>query len=156
MSFPSTWSNGKSTSRNFCESASSEQRNLVFFDPDKGLKTDAISHGRARKVEYLYLDELEAAFKRGPSVLVIQFLPFAKASEFVDKVVRRIFHRLNVGEIATFRTPNVVFFLIPQAQHSKMLRERSNGVTQVWHSEIRVVWHLQKAQGRDETTPSEE
>jgi len=142
--------------REFLESATSNKRDLVFFDPDNGLRTQAAPHEKVRSVKFLYLDELEAGFKSGLSVLLIQFLPFARPSEFVDKVVRQIFRRLDVEEIACFHTPNVVFFLIPQAQHTEMLRERSARVKAVWHPEMRVVWHPQKmAQGSDETTPSE-
>ncbi|MBZ5668317.1 MAG: hypothetical protein LAO04_01125 [Acidobacteriia bacterium] len=142
--------------RKLLESAASNKRDLVFFDPDNGLKTNAAPHERVRSVKFLYLDELEAGFKSGFSVLLIQFLPFANPSEFVDKRVRQIFRRLDVAEITCFHTPNVVFFLIPQAQHSETLRERSDRVKAIWHPEMRVVWHPRKmAQGADETTPSE-
>ncbi len=114
-------------------------RDLVFFDPDKGLRP-----GKVRPVEWISLDELAAAFQSGLSVLVIQFLPFARPSEFVDKRLRQIFRRFHAREIASFQTPNVVFFLIPQAQHSQMLRELSDRVKAEWVPEIRVVWHSQQ------------
>ena len=140
----------------FFEASRKDKRSLVFFDPDKGLCTEQNPLARVRSVERLYFDELEDGFKRGLSVLVIQFLPFANQSEFVKKSVRDIFRRLRVESIAYFQTQRVVFFLIPQPRHSETLRERSERVSNVWHPEIRAVWQRRETgQGPDQSTLSE-
>jgi len=142
--------------RDFLECAKSKEHDLAFFDPDNGLKTKVSPRERIRSVSFLYLDELKAAFNRGLSMLVIQFLPFAKQLEFVDRRVGQILRGLEVEEIACFRTQHAVFFLIPQAQHSEMMKERSECVNEVWHRKIRVTWHMRElTQGSDQTTPSE-
>lgn len=140
----------------FFEASGKDNRDLVFFDPDKGLCTEQNPLARVRSVERLYFDELEDGFKSGFSVLVIQFLPFAKRSEFVKKTVCDMFRRLRVGSVACFQTQRVVFFLIPQPQHLAMLRQRSERVSDVWHPEIRVVWQTpETGQGLGQSTPSE-
>jgi hypothetical protein len=123
--------------RDFLECAVTRNCDLVFFDPDTGLKIETPPPERARQLEFLYLDELKDALEAELSVLIIQFLRFNEA-KFVEDRARQIFRLLNIEEITCFIAPKVVFFLLPQGKHSRTLRERGDRVEALWHPEIRV------------------
>jgi hypothetical protein len=105
---------------------------LVFFDPDVGLAPSAGKLNNKR----LHVEELGSAFKRGHSVLVIQFRWFKK--DWIRQHANRIRTATRAAEIYTFRTPDVVFFLAVQQRHVEFFRRRAKEVKKLWASKVRI------------------
>lgn len=124
----------------------SEGKDLLFFDPDNGLETKGVPAGRKGSSKFLYLDELLCAFNKQHSILIFQFYRQIAPEVVINRRAEQIFSRLDVKEIASFKTNNVIFFLIPQTKHLKELKERSEQVGKVWAGQIQPCWHRRTAQ----------
>ena len=121
--------------------ACSKGMELVFFDPDIGLEVRGVRAGPKRSPEYLYFEELSRAFDAEHSILVFQFFMKRKAEDIVNERTSQIFSRLDVAEIASFKTRGVIFLLISQAKHLGELKKRSEQVRKVWGEQIQPSWH---------------
>jgi hypothetical protein len=121
-------------------------RDLVFFDPDNGLEVKRKPRGRKGSSRFLYLDELSAAFEAAHSIVIFQFYLFKKPEDVIKERTNQILSRLEVEEIASFHTDNVVFFLIPQAKHLNALNERTAKVRKAWVGQIQACWHFRTGQ----------
>jgi hypothetical protein len=113
---------------------------LVFFDPDNGIEVK-LRVGRKGSSKYLYWDEIERFWKAGHSVLIYQHFPHVKRAPFIGTKARQLADTTGAPLVISFRTPHVVFFLVPQAERRNYFRGRSAGVAQRWGSEIRVAYH---------------
>jgi hypothetical protein len=138
-----------------------EGRDLVFFDPDNGLEVKGLPAGRKGSSKFLYFDELSRAFNRQHSILVFQFFMKIAAEKVINERTKQVFSRLDVDEIASFKTNNVIFFLIPQTKDLKQLKERSERVGKVWSGQINPCWHhrtghVSDAEGTAELTVGDE
>jgi len=118
-----------------------EGKDLIFFDPDNGLEVKGVRRGRKDSSKYLYLDELSVAFNKQHSIVVFQFYRQIKAEDVINQRTSQIFSCLDVNKIASFKTPSVIFFLIPQPSHVDEMRERGEHVRQAWPGELCPVWH---------------
>jgi hypothetical protein len=130
--------------------ASAEGRELVFFDPDIGLEPRGAAAKRRRSVQHLYFDELASAFDSGHSILVFQFFMAIAAERVTSEKAYEVFSRLGAVEIASFKTDKVIFFLIPQPQHVRQMKERSVQVRSTWGKQIQPEWHSRTRGGRAE------
>lgn len=120
-------------------------RDLVFFDPDNGLEVKSTPRGRKNSSKFLYFEELSKTFSVGHSVLVFQFFMMQKPEDVISEKTGQIFSRLKVEEIATFNTPSVIYFLVPQSKHLHELRQRSEQVPNAWGKQIVPKWHSRGA-----------
>jgi len=118
-----------------------EGRDLVFFDPDNGFEINGVRPGTRGASKHLYFEELSLAFDKGPSIVVFQFFRQVNPEHVITKRALEIFSRLDVKEIVTFKTPSVIFFLIPQPRHVDEMKERCEQVRQAWPGELCAVWH---------------
>jgi len=116
-------------------------RDFVFFDPDNGLEVKGPPLGKRNSSKFLYFEELSKTFSMGHSVLVFQFFTRKKAEDVIAERTSQIFSCLDVNEIASFKTPAVIYFLIPQPSHVAEMKERGEQVRQAWPGEICPVWH---------------
>jgi len=105
---------------------------LVFFDPDVGLA----SSGGKHSTKWLQVKELGRTFKKGHSVLVIQFPWFKK--DWVRQCIKQIREATQAVKIYTFRAPNVAFFLAVQQRHVHFFRRRAKEVRKRWGSIVSV------------------
>jgi hypothetical protein len=85
---------------------------LIFFDPDNGLEIKSRPYGRKKSSKFLYWRELTHAFNAGKSILVYQHFIREKREQFITRLSLELCSRLNAPEVLSFRTPNVVFFLV--------------------------------------------
>jgi hypothetical protein len=127
----------------------SEGKDLIFFDPDNGLETRGAPAGRKGSSKFIYLDELLCTFNKQHSILVFQFFRQIAPEVVINQRTEQIFSRLYVDEIASFKTPSVIFFLIPQTKHLKELKERSEQVERAWAGQIHPCWHHRTTQISD-------
>ena len=126
----------------------SKGRDLVFFDPDTGLETKGAPFVKKRSRDHLYFDELSKAFGNQHSILVFQFFARVRAEAVIAEKTEQIFARLDVNDVASFRTPSVIFFLVPQRKHVDEMKERSEEVRERWGEQIRPKWHSRNCNSR--------
>jgi len=113
---------------------------LAFFDPDNGIEVK-LRVGRKGSSKYLYWDEIERLWKAGHSVLIYQHFPHVPRDHFMETKARELAHRTGAPLVISFRTPHVVFLLVPQPERRNYFRARSAEVAQRWDPEIRVAYH---------------
>jgi hypothetical protein len=107
---------------------------LVFFDPDNGWEVPSAPFRVKRSIKHLYSDELWSTFSRGHSILLYQH--FARPKEgrnaFVINTKKDLVSLTGATEVYSFRTTNVVFFLIPQVRHREKFRSRALDMRTIW------------------------
>jgi hypothetical protein len=116
----------------------SSNMDLVFFDPDNGIEVPSALKTRRNSKKYVYWEELGEAWESGLSLLVYQHFCREKRDLFIERLGEEFRTRLGSSEVYAIRTAHVVFFLVPQPQHSEILNEHANCAAEQWHKEIRV------------------
>jgi hypothetical protein len=114
---------------------------LVFFDPDNGIQVDSTKYGCRNSHKYLYWHEIERFWKAGHSLLIYQHFARVPRDLFIETKVHELADRTCAPLVISFRTPHVVFFLVPQPERWNYFRGRSAEVVQRWGSEFRFVYH---------------
>jgi len=114
---------------------------LVFFDPDNGMEVESVPLGTENSVKYLYWDEVRSAFERGYSLLIYQHFRRENRETFIKNLAVEFGRETGAKTVYSFRTPNVVFFLIPQEAHEGGLFQDSQEVEQLWRPQISLGRH---------------
>ena len=105
---------------------------LIFFDPDNGLQIESCKEGCKRSSKFLYWRELIATFGAGKSILVYQHFTREQRDDFIKRKSSEICKQLDVSEVLSFRTSNVVFFLIPQQKCTPYFKEKIAEAITIW------------------------
>lgn len=114
---------------------------LIFFDPDNGIEVKSKPYGRKGSSKYLYWRELVASFSAGHSLLIYQHFPRVPRGRFVQTIARELAVRTGAHEVYSFRTPRVLFLLVPQEQRQEFFQACSRKVTKVWGRQIQIASH---------------
>ncbi len=109
---------------------------LVFFDPDNGLEVKSVPLGRKHSSKYLYWPELIHAYRAGYSVLVYQHFPRKRRNTFVSTLAGELVVRAGCHRVWALRTTHVVFFLLPQRGHRRMLSCGLQQIATRWAGQI--------------------
>jgi len=108
---------------------------LIFFDPDNGINIRSRRYGNQYSSKFLYWCELICSFLAGHSILFYQHFRRTKGitrDQFIAELANEIIESIGVNEVFSFRTPHVVFFLLPQDRDLVLLRKLSIKVTELW------------------------
>jgi hypothetical protein len=108
---------------------------LLFFDPDNGMNVKSRRYGNQNSSKYLYWCELICSFWAGHSILIYQHFRRTKGidrDQFIAEMANEIIESIGVNEVLSFRTPHVVFFLLPQDRDLILLKKHSVKVTEIW------------------------
>lgn len=101
-----------------------EDADIVLLDPDNGLGRDEARY-RQEGPKFAYMDDLQAFWDRGQSIILYQHLGMGvPAEDFIGQKARLI--RTEVGVVETFalRFRGRAFIVIPQPLHEGQLRAR--------------------------------
>lgn len=129
---------------------------LVFFDPDNGMEVPSKPFGRYGSSKYLYWREVQTCFSSGHSLLIYQHFPRRRREEFIrtraEEFITKIseFAEKQVSCVYSYRTANVVFFLVPQPAHEALFAHAQDQVANIWVDQIKVqTWRpLESGTGR--------
>jgi hypothetical protein len=120
---------------------------LVFADPDNGIRTECldVSRHRSGAVKFAYLGELAAFAGRGRSLVVYHH---ADRTMTVEQQARRRLDDLArgvpvepVAAVRASRGTTRLFLVAATAPHSPCLRQRLTALTDSpWGAELRVYW----------------
>ena len=126
---------------------------LLFFDPDTGLKWKwSRSEGKASNA-HLYLDELQMTFDAGHSVLVYQQFPrFQRVprKQLVRELASRLCQLCRAPIVFSFSTSRVVFLLVPQLHLIDYFDGRCREVERNWNGWIGIAPHHATKKGTRE------
>jgi hypothetical protein len=114
---------------------------LVFFDPDNGMEVKSKPYGRKDSSKYLYWHELVQAFSNGYSALVYQHFPRERRASFISRMAEEMANRTRARRVYSFRTPYVVFLLLPSESQAAILERRIPRVSDTWSCQIGVHQH---------------
>lgn len=114
---------------------------LVFFDPDNGMEVKSKPCGRKDSSKYLYWHETEDFWKSGHSLLIYQHFPHVKRDPFIRTKARELADTTGAPLVISFRTPHVVFFLLPQQERRGFFHDRSEAAAGHWRGQIHVAYH---------------
>jgi hypothetical protein len=115
---------------------------LVFLDPDNGIEVPSTPYGRKGSSKYLYWREIETAFGRGHSLLIYQHVPRRPVAKFTRTISDELAERTGAMEIYVFRTPRVVFLLVPQKRHRDRLARACGRVLDRWSPHMELDRHV--------------
>ena len=107
---------------------------LVFFDPDNGIEIQSRPVGRKNSNKYVLLNELQAHWTAGKSLLIYQHFTYQKREQFIDTQCERLCETLQISraDILALTTPHVVFFLIMQTKHKASFEEQISSASSGW------------------------
>ncbi|HUL00851.1 MAG TPA: hypothetical protein VLX29_08355 [Nitrospirota bacterium] len=120
-------------------SETSKACDLIFFDPDNGLEVSSKHKGTKDSCKYLYWDELQKVYAEGQSVLLYQHFRREKREAMIATLSSQMMSRLGAPSVLAFRTPHVLFLLIPQQTHLSFFEKRAQEVAKRWHPEIKLI-----------------
>lgn len=113
-------------------------RTLIFFDPDNGLEVKSVSKKSRNSSKYLYWDEVERAWGRGSSLLIYQHFIRENRETYLRRLADLFRSRLAANHIFVVRTANVAFFLVCQANHAEILRQRVEQISVRWKGQVSI------------------
>ncbi len=123
----------------FLETA--KESDLVFFDPDNGMEVQSAPFGRKNSSKYLFWHEVIATYEQGHSLLIYQHFRRQERTQFIRKFSAEFEDKLSAPEVFSFRTKNVVFFLIPQKRHLEVMTKACVVIAEGWQGQIAVDYH---------------
>jgi len=121
---------------------STEDIQLIFFDPDDGLANigTAKTHrkkGHKKSSKKIFKDEVETPFNKGFSVLLYQHFMRKERKQFTSDLAHNMMTLLRTTTAVSFSTPHVLFLLLPHPEHHVFLWERSHAVEDSAWSAVR-------------------
>ena len=114
---------------------------LIFFDPDNGLEIKSKSLGQKDSSKYLYWSEVVKSFEMGHSILMYQHFIREKRDDFIASILQEIHIKTGSKCIISFRTSNVVFFLVSQEKQNEYFLNKARIVSKSWDKQIQVSPH---------------
>jgi hypothetical protein len=105
---------------------------IDFSDPDNGIEVKSKPMGGKDSSKYIYWSELLDAYNSGLSILVYQHFPRRVRDCFIEQTKSEIQMRLGVDVVHWFRTPQVVYFLVPQEEHIERVHMSIEKVVESW------------------------
>jgi len=109
---------------------------LLFFDPDNGMEVQSIPRGRRGSNKYLYWHEAVHFFSNGHSLLIYQHYPRMERERFTILRAADFIKKMGAATVYSFKTPKVVFFLVPQQRDEEFYRSIVEKVDRVWGGEL--------------------
>ena len=110
----------------------SNERDLVFFDPDNGLEIKSVKYGRKGSSRYLFMSEVSRSVSAGHSVLVYQHMPHKPREPFISNVASNLMQETGLESVYVFHSPRIAFFLVPQIDQLDQFSEIASRVHSSW------------------------
>jgi hypothetical protein len=101
---------------------------LIFMDPDNGIEVQSAKLGARGSSRYVYWSELNAVYADGQSLLVYQHFPRVVRERFVPFLGARLAEELPGSSVVAFSTAHVVFFLVGQPKHTRVLETAARAI----------------------------
>ena len=119
----------------------SPNADLLFFDPDNGMEVASVPPGHKGSSKYLYWDEIRPILPESLSILVYQHFPRVERQGFIDQLADRFLMETGYSHVLSFRTTNVVFFLLVAQRYLSFLEGRASAIKTKWREQFKVETH---------------
>lgn len=105
---------------------------VVFFDPDNGLEIDAVRPHHKRGPKYAFFDELKTCLGRGQNLVVYHHLHRALPTKVqIRQRLTQVGERLGAAFALRYRPGSArAFFVVPSEAHREILVERAERLVQ--------------------------
>lgn len=113
-----------------------ENKDLVFFDPDNGVEVKSKLYGTKDSSKYLYWNEVEAVWKKGNSLIIYQHFPREKRDIYVERMLNELQMHAPGAFVDSFNTSNVAFLTAMQPSHAFFYERFVAELLQNWGDEI--------------------
>lgn len=119
----------------------SQDRDLVFLDPDNGLEIKSRPYGSRNSSKFLFWREVQALWQSGASLLIYQHFIRESRVQFVQRMLEALNNTAGGSYVEAFSTSNVVFLLALQAKHHHLHETVVESVQAKWAGQIKH-WEL--------------
>jgi hypothetical protein len=112
----------------------SEEFDILFYDPDIGINVKTHRYGTMYSNKYLYWCELIVSYLCGHSIVFFQHFGMQPGGRdlFINNIAKDLKRSIGIGEIYSFKSAHVVFFLLPQSKHSLLFKEKIEYIREKW------------------------
>lgn len=110
-----------------------QNTDIIFFDPDNGISPEKAKPNR--KV-YIYNEEIKKYYYMKKSILIYQHFPRVNQDKFINKTACDLKQMIKTNKVLSFKTSDVVFFLIPHKNHLKSFEDKIALIENKWGKEI--------------------
>lgn len=111
---------------------------LFFFDPDNGIEVKSKPLGRKGSSKYIYWEELQQAWEKKKSLLVFQYFPRKKRSEYIPALATEMRKRLKGANVVPFKSLNVLFLLVYCYKDRARVRKAIQLIEKRWSLRVLV------------------
>lgn len=110
---------------------------IIFFDPDNGINVKSRRYGTINSPKFLYWCELCVSFWSGHSIILYQHFgrQIGGRDKFIKDMADSLKKSIGVKEVHSFKSPHMVFFLLPHDKHIEILRGKINSIKENWSSD---------------------
>lgn len=115
---------------------------ILFFDPDNGIEVPSKRVGAKDSSKYIYWREIERAYNSGHSLVVYQHFARVARDVYTAGIAKALADRLHAPLVDSFRTANVVFFLIARPEHIVAFGRAHEEIHERWGSQIKASAHI--------------
>jgi hypothetical protein len=115
---------------------------IIFLDPDNGIEVSSKRVGNKGSSKYVYWDELVETYDRGHSLVIYQHFVRQERDGFVTRLAAQLASRLRAPVVDSFRTANVVFFLVARPEHAAAFARAHDLIQDRWAGQIRASAHV--------------
>ena len=125
---------------------------MVFLDPDNGIEIPSKRLGTKDSGKYVFWGEITRAYERGHSLVIYQHFIRESRDAYIARLAAQLAGRLQAPLVDSFRTANVVFFLVARPEHVAAF-DRAHEVNVgkafvvLLHSESEVIQPCRKHEG---------
>jgi len=118
---------------------------LVFLDPDNGMKVQSKPYGTRGSSKYLYWHEVKVLWDAGKSLLIYQHFNREKRADFIQRMLETLKQATPGSSVEAFSTQFVVFLMALQPEHHALHSPIVTKVQKDWAGQIHH-WELTQAQ----------
>ncbi len=110
--------------------------NLVFFDPDNGLRVKSTSLGRTNSYKYVFKYEIQKVFERGQNVLIYQHRNRQNFDAQLCEKKQILYGIEEKAHISVFNGKNTFFLLMTSSNISE---KRLSQLKEEWNQRLSVL-----------------
>ena len=127
--------------RNFFDNASAslDEADVIFFDPDNGIEVKSVARGAAGSRKYVYWTELERMWSEGHSLLVFQHFTRESRGALAQRLTEELRARTSATFVSALVTSHVLFLAAAHADHAERLSRGFDAATERWAGQVAPV-----------------
>jgi hypothetical protein len=111
---------------------------LVFVDPDNGLPVKSTKPGKKGWSKFVGLDELQAFYEDGHSLLIYQHTARVARRDFIRAKLRELYELFECEHFTSFNAFNWIGFLVQNGGHTMEVSRATRRIVIDWDSGIHV------------------